>query len=89
MLGIFLRAVIFGVGVELGREIYKTVKSRAKDRLVPEDGPAPDVPKAEKPAEPEPEASTQEEPAEEEPPAEADEPEEESDESSEEEDTDD
>ena len=29
MIGIFVRAVIFGLGVELGRELYKTVKTKA------------------------------------------------------------
>ena len=67
MLGIFLRAVIFGVGVELGREIYKTVKTRAKERLPLGEE---ETPPADDPAAPEPEASTQEEPAESEPEAE-------------------
>ena len=29
MIGIFVRVVIFGLGVELGRELYKTVKVKA------------------------------------------------------------
>lgn len=41
MIGVFVRAVIFGLGVELGREIYKTVKTKAM-KAGGEDEPRPE-----------------------------------------------
>lgn len=36
MFSIFLRAVIFGLGVEIGRDIYRKVKEKTIDREVPQ-----------------------------------------------------
>ena len=35
MLNVFLRAVFFGLGVEVGREIYRAVKERTSRTVLP------------------------------------------------------